>query len=82
MLYLGHHVLELGPEVCENLLIVTLNKWGAILAEQVRDAVEGASESLVKEGIDILAARLTLLALLMRVDLVRQESNPRDVVVD
>ena len=65
---LVHHVVELIFEVLENHLVILLNEHRLLLRDQVGDAVEGSSKSLVEQRVHILQGGGALLGLLRGVN--------------
>ena len=65
---LVHHVVKLIFEVLENRLVILLNEHRLLLRDQVGDAVEGSSKSLVEQRVHILQGGRALLGLLRGVN--------------
>jgi len=79
--HLVHDIFEFLLKLFEYLRVILLNKRRLFLSQQVGDAIEGCSQSFVKELVGIIHGRSRLCGLLLLVDLFWLKSDFAHVIV-
>lgn len=78
----SHHVIKLFLEALIDHLVVLLDVLRILLDEDVGDAVDSTSQSLVKERIGGFRDWVIQVVLLLGMNLIRQEGDPADIEVN